>query len=214
MQTRLKAELKLILEAAYWQSALELLDDLDALKCIHPTLKLDNELLRQLHLLERCLRRFDNGQTIIHWQMRLEAIIAHLAAEYRAKVVVNLQLPDDSIKRLSSLEKVEADIVSALSVFQRPSQIVLLLRRYDLSMLILVAVRNSRVIRRQVWHYFTVLRHIQPILNGNDLKKLGYKPSPQFKEILDDLLAATLDGVIKDKNSAQEYLTKHYPIIN
>lgn len=214
LQTRLKAELKLILEAAYWQSALELLDKLDALKCIHPTLKLNNELLRQLHLLERCLRRFDNEQTIIHWQMRQEAIIAHLAPEYRAKVVVNLQLPDDSIKRLSSLEKVEADIVSALSVFQSPSQIVLLLRRYDLSMLILVAVRNSRVIRRQVWHYFTVMRHIQPILNGNDLKKLGYKPSPQFKQILDDLLVVTLNGVIKEKNSAKEYLAKHYPIIN
>jgi tRNA nucleotidyltransferase (CCA-adding enzyme) len=211
LQTRLKAELKLILEAAYWQSALELLDNLDALKCIHPTLKLDNELLRQLHLLERCLRRFDNEQTIIHWQMRLEAIIAHLPPEYRAKVVVNLQLPDDSIKRLSILEKAEADIVSALFVSQSPSQIVLLLRRYDLSMLILVAVRNSRVIRRQVWHYFTVLRHIQPILNGNDLKKLGYKPSPKFKQILDDLLAATLDGVIQDNISAKEYIAKHYP---
>lgn len=214
LQTRLKAELKLILEAAYWQSALELLDKLDALKCIHPTLKLNNELLRQLRLLERCLRRFDNEQTLIHWQMRLEALIANLAPEYSTQVAANLQFPDDSIKRLSSLAKVELEIVSALSISQSPSQIVLLLRRYDLSMLILVAIRNSRVIRRQIWHYFTILRHIQPLLNGNDLKKLGYKPSPQFKEILDDLLAATLDGVIKDKNNAEEYLAKHYPIIN
>jgi tRNA nucleotidyltransferase (CCA-adding enzyme) len=211
LQTRLKAELKLILEAAYWQSALELLDDLDALKCIHPTLKLDDKLLRQLRLLERCLQRFDNEQTLIHWQMRLEAIIAYLAPEYRGKVAVNLQLPDDSIKRLSGLEKVETDIVSALSVSQRPSQIVLLLRRYDLSMLILIAVRNLRLIRHQIWHYFTVLRHIQPILNGNDLKKLGYKPSPQFKQILDDLLIATLDGVIQDRISTEEYLVKYYP---
>ncbi len=212
LQTRLKAELKLILEATYWQSALELLNNLDALKCIHPTLKLDDELIRELRLLERCLRRFDSEETIVHWQMRLEAVIARLAPEYCIKVAANLQLPDDSIKRLSSLAKVELEIVSALSISQPPSQIVLLLRRYDLSMLILVAVRNSRLIRRQIWHYFTVLRHVQPLLNGNDLKKLGYKPSPQFKQILDNLLAATLDGVIKDKNSAEEYLAKYYPI--
>jgi tRNA nucleotidyltransferase (CCA-adding enzyme) len=212
LQTRLKAELKLILEAVYWQSALELLDKLDALKCIHPTLKLDKELLRQLRLLERCLRRFDNEQTLIHWQMRLEALIASLAPEYAIQVAANLQFPDDSIKRLSSLVKVELEIVSALSIPQSHSQIVLLLRRYDLPMLILVAVRNSRLIRHQIWHYFTVLRHIQPLLNGNDLKKLGYKPSPQFKQILDDLLAVTLDGIIQDKNSAEEYLVKYYPI--
>jgi tRNA nucleotidyltransferase (CCA-adding enzyme) len=214
LQTRLKAELKLILEAAYWQSALELLDDLDALKCIHPTLKLDNELLRQLSLLERCLRRFDNEQTVIHWQMRLEALIANLAPEYSTQVAANLQFPDDSIKRLSSLAKVELEIVSALSISQSPSHIVLLLRRYDLSMLILVAVRNSRLIRHQIWHYFTVLRHIQPLLNGNDLKKLGYQPSPQFKQILDNLLAVTLDGFIKDKNGAEDYLAKYYSIKN
>ncbi len=81
LQTRLKAELKHILEASYWKSALQLLDNLGALQCIHPTLKLDEELLRQLRLLERCLRRFDLQPTLIHWQMRLEALIAHLASK-------------------------------------------------------------------------------------------------------------------------------------
>ncbi len=57
LQTRLKTELKHILEAPYWKSALHLLDKLGALQCIHPTLNLDAELLRQLRLLERCLRR-------------------------------------------------------------------------------------------------------------------------------------------------------------
>ncbi len=41
LQTRLKAELKYILEAPYWKSALQLLDNLGALQCIHVTLKFD-----------------------------------------------------------------------------------------------------------------------------------------------------------------------------
>jgi tRNA nucleotidyltransferase (CCA-adding enzyme) len=210
LQTRLKAELKYLLQASYWKPALELLNSLGALACIHPTLKLDEELLRQLRLLERCLRKFDNQETLVHWQMRLEALIAHLAPEYRSKVAKNLQLPDDSITRLDKLEPSFTE-VAEISTYSRSSQVVQLLRRYDLPMLILIAVQSKRNIRQQVWHYFTVTRHIQPLLNGNDLKKLGYKPSPQFKQILDDLLAATLDGIIKDKVEAQEFLSRHYP---
>ncbi|MBH8555852.1 CBS domain-containing protein [Nostocaceae cyanobacterium CENA357] len=212
LQTRLKAELKHILEAPYWQLALQLLDNLGALQCIHPTLQLNNSLLRQLSLLERCLRRFDPQQSLIHWQMRLEAIIAHLAPEYREKVAKNLQLQEDSIKRLENLASAQTDVQESLPLCQRFSQIMQILRQYDLPMLILIALQSSRLIRQQIWHYFTVLANVQPILNGNDLKKLGYKPGPQYRQILDDLLAATVDGVVKDKTQAEEFLSKHYPI--
>ena len=99
---------------------------------------------RQLHLLERCLRRFDTQPNLIHWQMRLEALIAHLAPEYRSDVARHLQLSEDSIIRLDSLaqaldnvknltpcpsSQVESVVGSEVSVEQiRPSQVVQLLR--------------------------------------------------------------------------------------
>ncbi|MFN6540593.1 MAG: CBS domain-containing protein [Nostoc sp. EkiNYC01] len=211
LQTRLKTELKHILEASYWKSALQLLDNLGALQCIHPTLKLDVELLRQLRLLERCLRRFDPQQTLIHWEMRLEVLIAHLQPEYRAKVAKNLQLQEDAIKRLQNLAKAQAEVLETLPRCQRPSETVQFLRQYDLPMLILIALQSQQVIRRQIWHYLTVLANISPILNGNDLKKLGYKPGAQYRQMLDDLLAATLDGVIKNKAEAEKFLARSYP---
>ncbi|MBF2067476.1 MAG: CBS domain-containing protein [Calothrix sp. C42_A2020_038] len=214
LSTRLKAELKLILEAPYWKPALELLDNLSALQCIHATLKLDDELIRQLRLLERCLRRFDHNQTITHWLLRLEAIIAYLAPEYRLQVATHLQLPDDSIKRLSNLAKVQAEIQSSIPSYTRASQTFNLLKKVDWSTLILVAVRSPRSVRCQIWHYFTVLQYIQAPLNGNDLRKLGYKPGPQFRQMLDDLLAATLDKVINNKANAEEFLAKNYPTSN
>lgn len=214
LQTRLKAELKHILEASYWKRALQLLGDLGALQCIHPTLELDEALLRQLYLLERCLRRFDREQTLIHWQMRLDALIAHLNPEYRAVVAKNLQLPDDSINYLEKLAQAQAEVTKFLPACNRPSQVVQLLRCYDLPTLILIAVQSPRPIRRTIWQYFTVWRHVQPILNGNDLRKLGYTPGPQYRLMLDDLLAATLDGVIGDRTEAEEFLRKHYPLCN
>ncbi|MEJ6482184.1 CBS domain-containing protein [Nostoc punctiforme UO1] len=211
LQTRLKTELKHILEAPYWKSALQLLDNLGALQCIHPTLKLDGSLLRQLRLLERCLRRFDAEQTLIHWQMRLEALIAHLAPEYRVKVAKNLQLQEDSILRLKNLVQSFSQVIECLPTLQRPSQIVQLLRQYDLPILILIALQSPRSLRHQIWEYLTVWANVQPLLNGNDLKKLGYKPGPLYRQILDDVVAATLDGVIKDKTEAEEFLAQHYP---
>jgi tRNA nucleotidyltransferase (CCA-adding enzyme) len=93
----------------------------------------------------------------------------------------------------------------------RPSQVVQLLRQYDVPMLILIAMQSSRVIRRKIWQYLTIWRNVQPILNGNDLQQIGYKPGPQYRQMLDDLLAATLDKVICNKTQAEEFLAQHYP---
>ena len=213
LQTRLKSELKYILQASYWEPALRMLGELQALQCIHPTLALDEGLLRQLHLMERCLQRFDSEQErFTHWQMRLEAVIAHLAPEYRGKVAKNLQFPDDSIRRLENLDKANNIVLSNLDKCEKPSEIVKLLRKYDLPMLMFIALQSPRIIRRKIWHYLTALSNVKPLLNGNDLKKMGYKPGAQYKEILDGLLAATLDEEIGDKRMAEEFVKRNYPI--
>jgi len=218
LSTRLKGELKYILEAPYWKRALKLLSDLGALKCIHPTLELDRELWRQLRLLERCLQQRDRQQNLHHWLLRLEAIAAHLSPEYRVQVATNLQLPDDSIKRLGLLDQAQTEVEELLPSYQQPSQVVQLLRRYDVPTLILIAIRTHRDVRRLIWQYFTRWSMIEPPLNGNDLKTLGYKPGPQYRIILDELLAATLDGVIKHSTNSEDlrnwaiaFVKNHYP---
>ncbi|MEO3706682.1 CBS domain-containing protein [Trichormus azollae] len=211
LQTRLKAELKNILAATYWQSALHLLDNLGALQCIHHSLKLDGEVLRQLRLLDIYLRRFGQQQNLHDWQMRLEVLVAHLEPKYQVKVAKNLQLPDDSISRFKKLSAAQREIITSLRNCEFPSQIVNLLKKYDLATLILIAVQSPRKIRREIRHFLKKLAKIQPLLNGNDLKELGYKPSPLYKQMLDDLLTATLDGTIKDKSEARKFLAKHYP---
>ncbi|MEG5042227.1 MULTISPECIES: CBS domain-containing protein [unclassified Microcoleus] len=280
LETRLKSELKYILQAPYWKVALQMLGDLEALRCIHPTLELDRELWRQLRLLDRCLngrrrkkeegrrkkeegssatdsvtdltdvkdrRKKEKGrgekeegrgkkeQTIPNsqfpipdaqfpmpnspfpiinipdWQMRLEVLIAYLAPEYRGKVAANLQLPADSIKRLEVLEAGKNELAENLPKCELPSQLVLLLRNYELPVLIAIALQSPRSARRQIWEYLTRWANVEPPLNGNDLKALGYKPGPGFKRMLDDLLAAKLDGDLGDRAAAISFLAQRYP---
>ena len=254
LETRLKSELKYILQAPYWKVALEMLGNLQALRCIHPTLDLDKPLWHQLHLLERFLQgrkklaadyvtdvtdvieravvkkcSMPNSQfpipnsqfpmpnsqfpiiNIPDWQMRLEVLIAYLAPEYRGKVATNLQLPVDSIRRLQELSARYDELLERLPKCELPSQLVLLLRNYELPMLIAIALQSPRSVRHQIWEFFTKWVNVNPPLNGNDLKALGYKPSPEFKLMLDDLLAATLDGHLGDRTSAIAFLAQHYP---
>ncbi|MEG4322464.1 MULTISPECIES: CBS domain-containing protein [unclassified Microcoleus] len=292
LETRLKSELKYILQAPYWKVALQMLGDLQALRCIHPTLELDRPLWRRLRLLDRCLNgrkkeegsaadsvtdltdvmdgkkedgrrktedgrgnqaanitnyqlpmptlRLRSGQdaqcppfdfaqgkmpnarlpitnsqfpiiNIPDWLMRLEVLIAYLAPEYRVKVAINLQLPADSIKRLEVLEAGNQELAKGLLKCNLPSQLVFLLRNHELPLLIAIALQSPRSARRQIWEYLTRWANVESPLNGNDLKALGYKPGPGFKRMLDDLLAARLDGDLGDRATAISFLAQRYP---
>ena len=211
LQTRLKAELKHILQAPYWKRALQLLASLGALRCIHPSLQLDETLWWQVRLVDRWLRRFDPTRRLEHWQMRLEVLLAYLDPKERAAVAENLQLPLDSIERLQQLAQAQAQVEQSLPHTKRPSEVVWLLRQYKLPTLVLMAIQAPRIIRRTLWKYLTTWADIQAPLNGNNLKKLGYKPGPQYREMLDKLLAATLDGMIQDEAEAKVFLAEHYP---
>ena len=214
LTTRLRAELKYILQAPYWKLALQLLASLEALRCLHTTLELDKQLWWQVCCLDRWLHWLDPEKTLAHWLIRLEILIAYLASTERDKVARELQLPKDSIKRLQQLAQIEITTTASLPHCSRRSEIVKLLRQYKLPSLLLLAARSDKSNRRKIWNYLTHWSKIQPPLNGNDLKSLGYKPGPLYKKILDELLTATLDGVITEVNEAQMLVKTEYPLNN
>lgn len=221
LQTRLRQELRYILEARYWKPALELLSELGAICCIHPDLELNDVLWWQLRLVDRWLKRFDRPPvsaehhqlaTLEHWLILLELMLSHLEVEARVKVAENFQLPADSIQRLQRLDQNQTAIAAALPNCQRPSQVVRELSQYDLSTLILVAVTVPRPLRRQIWQYLTGWSQVKAPVDGNDLKALGYKPGRQYKQILDQLLSATLDGEISNRAEAEAFLAAQFPL--
>lgn len=212
LQTRLRAELKHILQSPYWKPALKQLADLGALQCIHSTLEMDQNLWRQLRLVERWTKRatLPAASHPTGWLALLEALLAHLAPADRATVAENLHLPADSLERMHQLAAAEVNIWQALPGCHRPSQVARLLSPYDEALLVLIAVRSQRSLRKIIWRYLTVWSTVRPPLDGNDLKLLGYKPGPQFKQILEALSAATLDGVIQTRSEAEAFLSQRF----
>jgi len=220
LETRLKNELKYILQAPYWKPALQMLGDLGALRCIHSTLELNDRLWKQMRLVDRLVTWLPPGNgrfskwrlQITPWEMLLEVLITQILPSERGKVATNLQLPAQTIERLSHLDKVAAVVLEKLPDCQRPSQILQLLQPYDVATLILIAVGSPRSVRQKIWRYLTEFAQVKSPLNGNDLKQLGYQRGPQFKQMLDALLVAKLDGIVGDRASGSAYLAEHFPL--
>ncbi|HEY9688504.1 MAG TPA: CBS domain-containing protein, partial [Coleofasciculaceae cyanobacterium] len=218
LETRLKSELKYILQTDFWRPALALLDRLDALRCIHPTLQLTRSLRQQLRLMAWAWPRWlaherdQSRSTSLHrWELLLETLLASLEPGDRAAVAQRLQLTEASIQRLGQLGAAEAALPIALAGHPRASAIAQALDGWNRVLLLLVAVRSDRAQRRVLWHYLTHLSQIEAPLNGRDLQQLGYPPGKQFREILSHLRRATLDRQVTDRPAAIAWVKTHYP---
>ncbi|MBD0334158.1 MAG: CBS domain-containing protein [Cyanobacteria bacterium Co-bin13] len=211
LQARLRNELEYILEADYWQPALHWLERLGALQCLHPDLVMDAPLWHQLRRLTRWIEHFDLALQMRPWELRLQVLLAAVPPPDRGTVAEHLQLPLASQQRLGTLAAQEQAWLQALSTDLPPSQVVQQLREADLATLLLVSARHPRPLGQLVWRYLTQWSKVKPPLNGNHLKALGYRPGPRFREILDTLLNATLDGQIQTPAEAEAFLAAHYP---
>ncbi|QQE63795.1 hypothetical protein GFS31_04650 [Leptolyngbya sp. BL0902] len=212
LQVRLKNELKYILEAHYWPGALELLDHLRALRCIHSDLAMTPTLWHQLRRVSRWLDRFDWTERCSPWQLRLEVLLATLPPAQRRDIAAALQLTETSIRRLAHLDEVETRWLATVIPPLRPSQRYTTFAPVDLATLLLVSARHPRTLGPVIWRYLTQERTVEPLVNGDTLKALGYKPGRQFRPMLDALLAAQLDGEIATMEDAQQFLGQHYPL--
>jgi tRNA nucleotidyltransferase (CCA-adding enzyme) len=207
LQTRLKAELKYILQTDYWFPILERLDELDALKCLHPNLKLDIELKQRLQSIDNLIQS-TNLPRLSPWLIRLETLLTGLTLEDRITTIEQLQLPPESLTRLSALDRSHQALITALSTEISTGEIVRLLQPYDRILLLLIAIIAEPQLSSIVQQYLTTWIHIKPPIDGRDLKALGYKPGKQYQQILDTVLIATLDGIITDRDSAIEFVKK------
>ncbi|TAD76539.1 MAG: CBS domain-containing protein [Oscillatoriales cyanobacterium] len=217
LETRLKAELKYILQTAYWLPALALLDRLGALACIHPDLRWSRSLRSQLRWVARLgqpLTAAPAGGNITsqRWELQLEALLANLPPVDRRAVGQRLQLPEASLQRLGALVELEQQLPIALAGTPTPSQIAQALDPHDRSLLVLVASRSDRPLRRCLWRYLTHLSQLRSPLDGRDLQQLGYRPGKQFREMLGALRQAVLDDQVGDRTTAIAWVQAHYPL--
>ncbi len=223
LQARLQNELKYIFKLPNWSDALKLMTHLGALQCIHPNLSLDRDGWRRIHIALRWRKRFDpQGKQIAAWLMIVEVLLLSLPDSQRSTVATQLHLPELTQVRFRTFASAQAQIArleeqqtldmdAGGKAKRSPSQVVTLLKSYDLPLLIELAANATIPVRRQIWRYLTHWQTVKPLLTGTDLIQLGYPRGPGFKPILDAILSATLDEVVQTREGAIAWVQSHFP---
>ena len=51
-----------------------------------------------------------------------------------------------------------------------------------------------------------------PLVNGDDLIAVGYRPGPRFKEILSAVEDGQLESRLQSKDEAMEFISREFPL--
>lgn len=77
-------------------------------------------------------------------------------------------------------------------------------------LLFMMARTSQDLVRQWISHYITHLRDVQPQLTGHDLEAMGFQPGPVYREILDALLYARLDGQVVSVEDERAFVQRKY----
>ncbi|MCG9892112.1 MAG: CBS domain-containing protein [Thermosynechococcaceae cyanobacterium MS004] len=211
LQSRLRNELKSIFKLMQWPQALKLMASLGALQCLHRDLVLDQNGWRRIQMALCWLKRFDpQFKQFPPWLMILETLLLTLPDPKQREAAQQLHLPELTQQRFAAMPKA-LEQATVLDQGRSPSQVVQHLKSYDLPLLIEVAIASSVSVRRQIWRYLDQWSAVRPLITGADLIRLGYRPGPDFKIILEAAIAATLDGDLSTQKDAISWVLEHFP---
>jgi tRNA nucleotidyltransferase (CCA-adding enzyme) len=73
-------------------------------------------------------------------------------------------------------------------------------------LLYLMAKSRNQEMKRMISLYFTKLQSVRTAIGGEDLKALGIKPGPRYRELLDAVLSAKLNGAVASREDEIELL--------
>jgi tRNA nucleotidyltransferase (CCA-adding enzyme) len=97
-----------------------------------------------------------------------------------------------------------SSILNKVSSAKKNSEVFNVLNALDEEhLLFLSALPEEEAVRNRVLSYLKDWRFVKPLVDGDDLKQLGLAPGPAFKELLDKVKCAIIDGELEDDREEQ-----------
>ncbi len=208
-------ELRLILEEDNPVAAITRLNDFELLKVIHPSVKLDKALIELLQSVKKVLSWHDLlflDESYKRWLVYFLALISQGSANQNGKICSRFELSPDDCKILCR-DRFEAErcifwLERALPVSDSQLYRRLIDFKTELILYMMAATKQEKV-KKAISRFFTKLRRVEIVLKGRDLKEMQLKPGPIYREVLQVVLDAKLDGKLKTKNDEIEYARRY-----
>ncbi len=207
---RLRSELLYTLAEPRAGAMFELLQKSDALRCIHPDLKLSPDLAnsfkhqwRRSQYWLKLLNQLENKK-YAPLQLGLELLLSYLPPQISTQL--DLGLTPEQKTRQVKLTDLLVNLPNLANQSLKASEITQNLQKFDTQTLILAGVKCEPAQRRILGRYLTQWQLVKSPLTGADLKQLGYATGKQMGEILQRLRFAIIDREIHTKKDAIAYL--------
>jgi tRNA nucleotidyltransferase (CCA-adding enzyme) len=212
---RIWTELSLILIEETPEKILKRLQDLDLLRFISPYLTFDKEkekLFLQMHDVFKWYELLYKGTPCEKLQYHVLGLVDHMKAEEIAvfckKTEMTEHLRDRTIDNMMKIRETMAQLSYGIYTIKKSY----FYRLYDgLSVearLFIMARTRSEEVKKSISNYITYSDTYKPFLTGGDLKNMGIKEGPVYKEILENLKEAKIDANLKTREEEAAFVYK------
>ena len=202
---RVFSELKLILEEEAPSAALRRMQDFGLMRVVHPGLQLTEERMESFDSVQKVISWHDLlflDESYMKWAVYFLALIRPCDRATTAEICGRFELPPRNrglfVKERFKAEKCLRDLERKLPAKSSTLYRRLAPFRTELILYMMASTRHNRVIR-DISRYYTRLRNVRPTISGRDLKQMGLTPGPIYREILQKVLDAKLNGRLRSR---------------
>ncbi len=212
---RVFAELRQLFEEENPTPAILRMQDYNLFTAIHPLLVINSELKSLFDSVKTVLSWYDLlffTESYKKWAVYFLALISQFDMKTSEEICKRLELAP----RYTSImlkERLKAD--KSLVALERKQQISngkLYKELYGIKteiILYMMAVTKHKRVKQSISHFFTKLKHIKPSIRGKDLLIKGIKPGPIYREVLQAVLDAKLNGELKTKQDELNFVRRY-----
>ncbi len=203
---RVRDELKAILEEKAAWRALQRLEELGALKTLHPDLSVTPEMERRFAQLEKSYPSFETrwpeweeprrgAKDLRRWLVGLMALMQDIAEDELRRWTQQMRFRrDEAYVLLEGALQVPRTASVLAEESLSPSGLFFLLDPLKTEALAYLYATGGPAARAAVLDFFELRRRSHLDIGGEDLERMGLHPSEMFSTIIEKVRAAKLDG--------------------
>jgi tRNA nucleotidyltransferase (CCA-adding enzyme) len=212
---RIFTELRLILEEENPTPAIIRLQDYQLLEVIHPDIRMNNSQISLLNSTREVIAWHDLlflEESYIKWAVYFMVLIRNCDMRTTRAICERLELAP-RYRKIFLKDRMAADVTLNRLERNLPNDNRSLhkqLSGLSIEMILYMMVcAHSRDVKRAISHFVTKLRYVTITVSGNDLMRYGLKPGPVFREIMQRVLEAKLDGLLKTRDDELRFVENH-----
>ena len=213
---RLFMELKLLLMEDQPIEAIERMNEFNLLQFVSPHINYTVNLRKILEGVKAVISWFDLlylGEFYETWKIFWYGLTSSLDAKALRGIAMRMQMNDlESRKMIKQRLEVNSMLERLYRLGIRDNYgIYTLLSQYDTEILLFIMARDdNEKIKKLISNYFTKLKGIEVKIKGKDLRELGFKPGPLYKEIFNSLMEARLNNRVTTKEDEINFVKEKF----